>query len=346
MRKHLAIAAVACSAITVFSQAEYDWGSQRPEMRDHEWRLYIGGITTLSGHVDETFRAFYAATGQDYKQALAESYDLDDFGIDCPYAAYGLQYEREWKWWAFKWDLKFFKISSDAKAKRDYYIGTGKDIKYRGRSYDHLMIPKGRNFSVDILGGMTDFMFSFTPFTFYYGGGDDCKLTPSLDLGLTIFGGKMDVDAGRTTGSTVYQNPPVDFAVGGKGSSVVGAGAPKIGIGADLRLGPDDGFQFIFHGDIGYFAYDGGTKFLTSSSHREKNIDVSYLAVTGEAGCAMPLSDGSSFTFGVRLQVISLDAEITSKEKDTAAVIAARERFNKSADLMMTTFMFYVGYCY
>ena len=345
LRTALACAFLAGAAVAR-AQVEYDWGSQRPEDRDHEWRFYLGGLTTLSGTIDETFRAFYAATGQDYKQALAESYKLDDFGVDCPYVAWGVQYEREWSMWAFKWDAKFFDLSADATARRDYYVGVGKDIHYGGRSYDHLMIPKGRAFSIDFFGAMSDLLFSFTPFTFFYGGDDEHKLTPSLDLGLVLFGGDMKVDAGKTTGTTVYQNPPVDFAVGGKSSMPVVIGAPKIGIGADYRVGPDDGFQWVFHGDIGYFTYSGSTKFLTSSSHREKEIEVNYLSVTGEAGCAFPLYDGSALSLGVRVQVVSIEGSINSKEKDQAAIIAARERFDKSVDLMLTTMMLYVGYNY
>lgn len=348
MKKTSTILALTFGLLTAgaFAQAEFDWGSQRPEERDHEWRFYLGGIMSLSGGVDETFRAFYAATGQDYKQSLAESYDLGDFGVSCPYFTWGVEYERDWEWWAFKWDLTVLNLSASARAKRNYYMGVGKDISYGGRKYDHLMIPSGRNFSIDLTGAMSDLMFSFTPFTFFYGGGDDCKLTPSLDLGLVLFGGQLDIDAGRSTGTTVYQNPPVDFVIGGKSSSFLAIGAPKIGLGADFRLGPDDDFQWVFHGDLGYFAYNGSTKLFTSASHREKNIDVSYLSFTGEAGMNIPLENGSALSCGLRLQIVAIDAEIKSKAKDQAAVIAARERFDKAADFTMTTLMFYVGYAY
>ena len=51
----------------VFAQAEWDWTSVTPENRNSQWRSYFGAITSIKGSVDETFRAFYAATGQNEK---------------------------------------------------------------------------------------------------------------------------------------------------------------------------------------------------------------------------------------------------------------------------------------
>lgn len=331
---------------SAFAQVEYDIGSQRSEDRDHEWRFYLGGVMSLSGGVDETFRAFYAATGQDYKQSLAESYDLKDFGISCPYLTWGIEYERTWKWWTFNWDMLILNIDASAKAKRDYYLGVGDDIGYNGKSYDHLMIKNGSDFSVELTGLMTEFLFSFTPFTFFYGEEGRSRLTPSLDLGLMIFGGRLDIDAGNPTGTTVYQNPPVDFVIGGNSSTTAFAGAPKIGLGADFTIGTEDELQWLFHADLGYFTFDGSTKALTGASHRAKDIDVSYFSLAGEAGILVPLENGKAFTCGARLQFISLDGEIKSQEKDSAAIIAARERFDKAIDLAITTFMFYIGFNY
>ena len=72
MKKNLlpALLATALCAAGAFAQAEWDWTSETPDNRDSQWRFYFGAITSLKGSVDETFRAFYAATGQDYKQAL------------------------------------------------------------------------------------------------------------------------------------------------------------------------------------------------------------------------------------------------------------------------------------
>ena len=330
----------------VFAQAEWDWTSDTPDDRDSQWRLYFGAITSVKGTVDETFRAFYAATGQDSKQALAESYDLSDFGVDGPYQTIGFHYDHAWRYWAFKWDMLFFDISADAHAKRDYYIGVGKDIGYGGRDYDHLMIPKGDDFTIDLLGTMTDIMFSFTPITFFYGSDDDMRLTPSLDLGLVLFGGEFEIDDGSPRGTTVYQNPPVNFVIGGKSKSFLGGGAPKIGAGATFVKGRDGDPLWVSRVDIGYFSYDGGTKPFTSSGHREKELDVSMFTLGAETGFVLPLGDSIALTGGLRLQFLSLTGDIKSKDKSTEEVIAARERFDKSVDFTITTVMAYVGLAY
>ena len=347
MKKHfpplVAIIAAAMFASGLFAQAEWDWTSATPENRDSEWRLYFGAITTIKGTVDETFRAFYAATGQDYKQALAESYDLSDFGLDGPYQTIGFHFDHAWKFWAFKWDMLFFDISTEARAKRDYYIGVGKDISYHGRKYDHLMVPKGDDFSIDLFGAMADAMFSFTPITFFYGSNDDMRLTPSIDLGLVFFGGQFEIDDGNPRGTTVYQNPPVNFVIGGKSESFIGGGAPKIGAGATFVKGCDGDPQWVSHVDIGYFSYDGSTKPFTSSGHREKELDVSMFTLGAETGFVLPMGDVIALTGGLRLQFLSLTGEIKSKEKEKEKIIAARERFDKSVDFTVTMAMVYLG---
>lgn len=328
------------------SGAEWDWCGATPENRDSQWRLQLGMIASISGSVDETFRAFYAATGQDYKQALAESYDLKDFNVKAPYYTLGFHYERDWKWWAFKWDMMFFDIEADAVARRDYYIGVGKDISYHGRHYDHLMIPRGDNFSADVAGCMSDLLFSFTPVTFFYGGDDSMRLTPSVDIGLVLFGAQYKIDDGAPRGSTVYQNPPVDFVIGGKSSSIIGGGAPKIGLGGTFTSGRDGERQWITHADIGYFSYSGSTKPFTSSSHRAKDLDLSMFSINAETGFSFPLSNGMALTTGLRLQFLDISGEIKSKAKETSRVIADRERFDKSVDFTMVTTIFYVGLAY
>ena len=331
---------------SVFAQAEWDWTSETPDNRNSQWRRYFGAITTIKGTIDETFRAFYAATGQDYKQALAESYDLSDFGVDGPYQTIGFHYDHVWKSWAFKWDMLFFDISTEARAKRDYYIGVGKDISYNGRKYDHLMVPKGDDFSIDLFGAMTDIMFSYAPITFFYGENEDMRLIPSLDLGLVFFGGQFEIDDGNPRGTTVYQNPPVNFVIGGKSESFIGGGAPKVGGGATFIKGRDGDPQWVSNVNLGYFAYDGSTKLFTSSNHREKELDVNMFTLGAETGFVLPLGDAVALTGGLRLQFLSLTGEIRSKDKSQAEVIAARERFDKSVDFTITTAMVYLGLMY
>ena len=55
------------------------------------------------------------------------------------------------------------------------------------------------------------------------------------------------------------------------------------------------------------------------------------------------MNDATCFTVGLRFEYMDLDAEIKSKERDAAAVVAARERFDKSADFSAFTAMVYAG---
>ena len=326
------------------AQGQVVAGSLPSYNRDSEWRASVGAIASVSGTIKETFRAFYAATGQDSKQSMADSYKLSDFGVDTPYYTLGAQYGCQWDYFAFHWDFSFFDISADAKAKRNYYLGVGSDISYHGRKYDHLQIPKGQKFSLDFLGGMMDFTFSITPFSLIFD--ESIKLTPSLDLGLVLIGGQYEIDAGSPRGTTVYQNPPVDFVIGGSSDSWIGAAAPRIGVGSELRIIYENDVEWVTRGGLGYFSYDGSTKPFTSAGHRKKEIDISIFSLMIDSGFVFPLDDDSALTLGGRVQYLSIDAEIKSKEKDTASIIAARERFDKSADLSMLTLMVYVGYTY
>lgn len=334
------------SVTIVNAQAVWDYGSQRPETRDNQWRFSLGSILYLDGNVDETFRAFYAATGQDQKQALAESYDLKDFNIKCPYYTLGVHYNCEWEFFNYRWNLSLFKIASDAVAKRNYYIGVGDEISYHGKKYDHMVVPKGEDFSLEFIGMMTDFTFGFTPFTFFYGPEEDIRLTPSLDLGIVLLGGMYEIDAGSPRGTTVYQNPPVDFVIGGDSRSFIGAGAPKIGLGADLIVGPDKGTQWKSHADIGYFMYDGSTKLFTQSADREKDLELTFFSMSLETGFLFPFEDGTAFSVGVNLQLMNIDGEIRSKEKENDRIIKARERFDKSAEMTMVNAFIYLGYAF
>ena len=319
-------------------------GSLPSYNRDSEWRGSIGAIASVSGTIKETFRAFYAATGQNSKQSMADSYKLSDFGVETPYYTFGVQYGCQWDYFAFHWNFNVFDISADAKARRNYYLGLGSDISYHGRKYDHLKIPEGQKFSIDFLGGMMDFSFSFTPFSFIYD--ESIKLTPGIDFGIVLVGGEYEIDAGSPRGTAVYQNPPVDFVVGGSSSSWIGAAAPRIGLGGELRIIYENDVEWVTRGSLGYFSYDGSTKPFTSAGHREKEVDLSILSILLDSGFVFPIDEDRALTVGGQLQFFSIDAEIKSKERDAASIVAARERFNKSADISMLMVMAYVGLTY
>ena len=302
-------------------------------------RLGAGALMDVSGTVEETFRAYYEATGRHEDQKTAEKYDLDDFGVDAPYASFALQLSHQWRYAALRWNVQYLNVSSDATAKRDYYISLFDDVEYRGNSYERMKIPKGSDFSMDLTGAYMDLVLSITPFTI--GEPDAIELTPVLDIGLVAAGGKLDIDAGRARGTYTYQNPPVDFVVGGDSSSMVGVAAPMVGGGLELCVGAPDRVRWLSRGTVDYFAYDGSSK--PFSSAREKDIDVSFLTVAAETGLEVPLQQARTLSLGVRFQMMNLEGDIKSHEREKSRIIAAHERFDKSIDFDISMLMAYIG---
>ncbi|MBQ7667593.1 MAG: hypothetical protein IJS46_06330 [Kiritimatiellae bacterium] len=340
--------ALPCAAIALCiaampgkTHAGLEWGVFVPDDRNSQWSFSYGSVASLSGSIDETFRAYYEATGQNSKQALAESWKLKDFGFDAPWTSYGLHYEHYWHYVSFRFDLALFELDASATARRDYYIGLEDDVSYGGRSFDHMKIPAGSKFSSEFSGGMGSALFAITPFSIALGTG--VTLIPELDLGLLGAGGKWKIDAGRARGTAVYQNPPVDFVVGGSSSAFIGAGAPFAGLGLELRVGADDYVQWVTRASTGFFSYSGSTKPFTSSSHREKDLDIDLFSVSLDTSVILPMDENTCFIVGGRAQWLSIDGSIKSKERDTAAIVAARERFDKKADIDILMLQLYAG---
>lgn len=334
----LGVAGMLVAGMATGARGEFVGGVPEHRRRS-EWRAEAGGLLDLSGTVKETFRAYYAATGRHGDQATAETYDLDDFGVDAPYPAYGVHFDNQWRWLAFRMDFTFLSLSTEATASRDYYIGLFDDIRYRGRGYDHLMIPKGTELTTDFTGGYLDLVLSLTPFT--VGAEGVFELTPIIDLGIAGVAGQFDLDAGNARGTTRYQDPPVEFVVGGKPSGLVGIAAPLVGGGLELCVGRPEGVRWTTRGTVDVFAYDGSSK--PFSDAREKDLDISFLLAGAETGLEIPLSGSTDLTLGVRYQMMHLDGDIKSHERETARIIAAHERFDKEVDFDVSMLLFFIG---
>ena len=309
--------------------------------RDSHFSVSYGSLLSVSGKVDETFRAYYKASGQDSKQSLAESWELDDFGIDAPYSCWGVHLEHIWRWASLRLDVSLFDLDASSRAKRDYYIGLEDDISWGGRKFDHLKIPKGTPFSVDFAGGMGALAAAITPVTLEFD--ETVKLIPEFDAGIMAVAGDWKIEAGKPRGTATYQNPPVDFVVGGSSSAFIGAGAPFVGGGAELRVGRDDYVQWVTRATAGIFSYSGSTKPFTNSSHREKDLDLDLFTLAFDTSVLLPMDERTCLALGLKVQWLTLDGSIKSKEKDDAAVIAARERFDKDVDIDLLLGQLYVG---
>lgn len=337
------LGALALAALAVLPQAARagaEWGGTISTGRTQNVRFTAGAVLEFEGLVTETTRRLYDVTGSTWKQSLAESYGTSDFNLDGPYGTLGLSLDMAWRFVRFQLDTTFLNPSTTATARRDYYIAVGEDIDYQGQSYDHLMIPSGTRFSADLAGNMTELNFMLVPVGFT--AGDFLRINPSLDFGILLFGGRYEVDAGEATGVTAYQNPPVDFAVGGSSSGFMILGAPQWGPGIDVRLGRPDGLQLDLQVHYLFATYDGSTAWLTTADHREKNLDFDHQNLRLRGQVEIPLKR-VALNFGVQVQLIETDGLVSSTATDPDEILALQERFDKEFSFKVNSVMATIG---
>jgi len=315
-------------------------GHDLGEGRDLRFGISVGQITEFNGMVEETTRRLYDVTGSYWKQDTAESYNLDDFNLDDAYTTYGLTFETSWKYFTFQLNGSYMSISSDAVARRDYYLTVG-SVSFDGQEYDHLKIPAGSPFSYDFTGASIEANLLFTPFTFRPV--DVFRVTPLLGIGLFGVVGQYEIDAGESTGIYPYQNPLEDFVVGGEADGPMGFGMPEYGGGLEFRLGHQDGVNLVIHGYYALFQYDGSTDWLTSADHREKNAEIDHQSARLRVYAEFPLSEGRSWLIGAQYHRIESEGMITSTATDPAEILAKQERFDKEFEFGMTMFNAMIG---
>jgi len=336
----LAPALAALALISTSARAGVEWGGCLVPGHDQNLRFTAGAVMNFEGMVTETTRKLYDVTGSTWKQSLAESYDTDDFNLDGPFGTVGLSLDAAWKFVRLQVDSTFLNPSTDATAKRDYYLAVGEDIDYQGHAYDHLMIPAGTRFSADLTGNATELNLLFVPIGF--NAGDVLRINPSFGFGVLLFGGKYDIDAGATTGVKTYQNPPEDFAIGGSSSGYTILGAPQWGPGLDVRLGQADGLQVDLLVQYLFASYDGSTAWLTTANHREKDLDFDHENLRLRGQVEIPLQR-LALTFGVQAQWIQTDGTISSSATDPDVILERQERFDKEFSFQMDSVMATVG---
>ena len=317
-------------------------GRDLPEGRDCSFKFTAGSVVEIEGDVQETNRRYYDVTGQSEHQNLREDYSLDDFGMDGGYELFGFALENAGDLWTFQWDLSVMNPEVNSVAKRNYYIGVS-EVSYGGQDYEYMKIPKGSEFSVDMFAVMTEIRGLFTPFTFKPS--NSFRFTPFVDIGLFVFYGSYDIDAGPAKGVVQYLNPPEDFVVGGQASGQLSVVVPELGAGGELRIGSLTGANLVLQANYAVLQYDGSTEFLLSSDHRAKDLDLDHINYKLRAALELPLSAGRAISFGVHYHYIESIAEITSSDDFTDQEAADRhERFDKdvyfSLNTMMATFGF------
>jgi len=297
--------------------------------------IQAGAITEFNAVVQETTRKLYDVMGEEWKQDRANEFNQDDFNISGTHPVIGLGLQRSGRFLTFLLDANYFSISSDAEARRDYYLSV-ESVIYNGVEYDHMVIPEGREFSFDVNGAALEMRFQVTPLTFQPVRG--WRIVPFLDAGIFGFAGRYKVDAGESEGVIQYQNPIENFVVGGAVSGISGLGLPEYGGGLEMRIGQPESPQLVFHGHYVMCRYSGSTSFLTSASHRDKNLDINHRNLRLRLYGEFPLRHGRSWFLGGQFQHIRSDGLVESPSADPEVIIARRERFDKEITFRMTMF--------
>ena len=345
MKWTLIIFALITSAIAGRTEAGiFRWGRDLEDGRDFSLRGTVGQITEIDGSVEETTRKLYDVTGSYWKQEDAEYYNLQDFGLTDSYPTYGISMEKAWKYFTLQIDASFFTADAETTARRDYYIDVDGDIEYQGETYDQIKIEEGGPVSTDLLRAPVDVRGLVTLFTVRPAAW--LRFTPWIDLGVFGFVAEYELDAGPVTGITQYQDPPEDFLVGGKGDSIVGLAVPELGGGGELRLGTAGSVNLVLQGHYSICQYDGSTKYLTTSDHREKNAEIDHVNARARLLLEFPLKDSRSLVFGVQYRMIDSEAKIESVADDPEEILETQERFDKEAIFQMDTVEAMIGFTF
>ncbi|MDA0576854.1 MAG: hypothetical protein O3B24_02015 [Verrucomicrobia bacterium] len=308
--------------------------------RDARISVEGGAIVEMQGFVNEIQRAFYDATGDTYKQN-PEGYDLSDFQIDDGYAVLGISFEKAWKYFAFEGRVLGMDPKTEATARRNYYLSVG-DVSFNGQSYDYIKIPEGTPFTAEFVGALFELNALVTPVTFWIS--QNSRFAPWIGVGVYGLAGTYDLDAGPATGTTIYQNPPETFVVGGHADgSIVGA-LPELVIGGELVYGEDDATQLLLQTYFGVFTYSGASGYFTSKDQRyDKHADIDHWHLRVRGAFDMPLKSGFVLTAGLQLDMVDTQATFTQTATTREEIIARRERYDKEGEVKMTILTGFVG---
>ncbi|HOO77655.1 MAG TPA: hypothetical protein PLI51_09870 [bacterium] len=316
----------------------FRWG--RDDGIDRGWLISVGGgmVSELEGEVTETVRPYYELIG---RESEGSTYSLDDLGLNDRVPIFGIAVEKEWKYFTLSFEASYFRTDADAVANRDYYIGIDDDIEYRGKSYDHMMIPEGDEFTASLDSGLVEIDLAFTPFTFEPA--ESVALVPWIYLGLIGIFGKYDLDDGPPRGTTVYEEPPVEYVIGGQTDGWGGIGLPVLGAGGDLTLGPADGVRLVLSGRYGFFSYNGSTEHFPVKTRHEKDLDIDFDTYRLSARIEFPVSEAVDLFFGGAYLHFRTDGEVNALDRDPDEIEELREKFDKAFDFRMNTVTGFAG---
>jgi len=312
--------------------------------RNFTFGLSFGRISSLDGSVEETKRAYTDADAptDDYDHYL-ENYTLSDLGFKDSYGKLGLFMEKRWKYITFQLDAAYIHPTSEATARRDYYIGV-EEIEYEGKNYEYMKISEGTRFEGDVQGMEATLGILITPFSVT---GDSVSMTPWIHLGLMGMFGNYEIDAGPATDLVKYEHHEHDYVVGGKGSGTAGLAVPEIGLGGELRLKlgsvRNGSVHLVLHGEYNIFSWSGGTDTFGVSARNEKEIDISYSRYKCGVSLEIPFSAKANLVMAIVYQAMDADATLEAKDRTKEEQLELVEKYDKKVDFSSSQLSGMVG---
>jgi len=310
--------------------------------------LTMGQFNLNSGKVEETRRAYDNNDKPTGYEAYLSSYSFDELGLVGSYPTYGLNFEKQWKYFTLRMEGSYIKANASAVAsahptasevpekQQGYYISVS-DISYEGQSYEYMYIPEGQPFDATIDGGSAAIRGLITPFSLSISD-NFVSFSPWLHIGVYAVGGHYKIDAGPARGTVQYEVPPETYVVGGEGTGDVGAALPEIGFGGELRIRlarmRNGDATLSLQGDLAYLTYRGNTSDLGISEENSKEIDLTYQNLELSAMLELPVSPRFDLVIGVAYRVMTADLDLNSQnrdEQDQKSIF--HEKYDKHADI-------------
>jgi hypothetical protein len=298
--------------------------------------LTTGRIMDLDGRVVETKRAGfeYEERREEYERYL-ENYTLDELGFDDSYPLLGLTFEKRWRWFTFVFDGAYFDIDVSSVAEREDFAVEVKEVEYGGNEYEHMLIPRGREFDTEVQGGIVAFNALFTPFHVTFD--DTFHLSPWLHFGVYSFSGDFTIDAGPAEGLTHYEIVDYDYVIGGKGEGWLGAGFPEIGLGGEVILEVLPEYFLVFQANFVTVDWEGSTDDFGITVRHEKDIELEYENSEIKVFVEFPMKKRFEFLAGIKYQNMEADAVVEARDRSDEEQLELREKYDKNISFDLTT---------
>jgi len=331
-------------AVVLFFHAAVTWaqvngGRITSDRNTFSISLVGGTLYDLDGEVRETTRPIEVIGGPT-SQAPPENYSWSELGFDDSTSLVGLRMEKMWRYFTLQLSGSFANPTVRGVADRNFFIGV-ESVSHSGEVFEYMVIPEGTIYNGDIRAYMLDTRLMFTPVSF--GAPDHTTFTPWIHLGLFGFWGDYYINAGDSRGVTVYENPPRDYVIRGRGEGDITMIAPEVGIGAELRIPISRAMTFNLQGHVGLLKYAGSTGDFGISARNEKGVDIDYLTYSAKVMLEIALNKNVDLIFGAEIIYRDGEAEVRAKNKSEEQILALREKFDKDVTFNMTAFTAFVG---